>query len=120
MSVAASLSAVFIPASLVSELLRAIPFAPIGATCALVVWRLRRGRELSASDRTMYVCLAVIAGALLGAGLDLALTALRPDVSHGVSGGDVILGGMTGGFAGYVGAVNPARTSRPNNRWRGP
>ena len=110
MSLSASLLAMALPGgsgSLGAVLVRAIPFAPIGAICALLVWWLRRGRALSLSHRAIFVALGVLAGALLTALLDLAITALRPDIGPGVSGGDVIIGALTGGLAGYVGALKP-------------
>jgi uncharacterized membrane protein HdeD (DUF308 family) len=109
MSVSASLFAMMLPGSgsLVLVLIRAIPFAPIGAICALLVWGLRRGRELPSAHRTALVALAAIAGAVLAALLDFALAALRPGEGLTVTGGDLIMGGLTGALAGYIGAIKP-------------
>jgi hypothetical protein len=122
MALSASLFAIILPgpSSFVLVLLRAILFAPIGAICALITWRIRGGRDLSSTYRNNLTCLAAVAGALLGAGLDLALVALRPSIGLGVYGADIIMGGLTGGLAGYIGGLKPDMSSRPNNRWRGP
>jgi hypothetical protein len=109
MSISASLFAMVLPgsASLAAILLRAVPFAPIGAICALTIWRLREGRALSMPHRTLFICLAAVLGGFLAALLDLAIAALRPDIGLGVTGGDIIIGAATGALAGHIGALKP-------------
>jgi hypothetical protein len=109
MSISASLFALVLPGSVSigAVFLRAVPFAPIGAICALITWHLRGGRALSVPHRTVFICIAAVLGGFLGALLDLAITALRPDIGPGVTGGDVIIGAATGALAGHIGALKP-------------
>jgi hypothetical protein len=94
--------------SFAAVFLRAIPFAPIGAICAVVVGRLRSRTATPQAWRLAFIAVGFVAGGLLGALLDLAISTLRPDIYHGgVSGGDVILGAITGTLAGNLGAIVP-------------
>jgi hypothetical protein len=114
MALAASLVAIAIPAArapIAFALGRSIMFAPVGAICALLVWWLRRGRLFPTSVHVAYVLLAAVAGVVLIAVVDVAAGLLRPDTFRGISRADVIVGLLTGGLAGHVGALKPVEKS---------
>jgi hypothetical protein len=110
MAVAASLVATVFPATrgpIPYALGRSVVFLPIGALCALLVWWLRRDRALPTFLHIAYVGIAAGAGASLIALIDLTAGLMRPDTGLGVPGADMIVGSLTGCFAGLVGALKP-------------
>jgi hypothetical protein len=121
MAIPASLFALLLlgPESLATIFLRAIPFAPIGALCSLGVMSLSRRTTKPQAWRAAFIAIGFVGGGLLGALLDLAISALRPGIfGGGFSGGDIIIGALTGALAGNLGAIVPKE--RPNQRLERP